>query len=207
MLTAISAAPGLQDNPDMPVRGICRLCLLEKDLLKSHYMPDALYPSNLEFEVLTTTASFPKGDELKDWLLCKECECLFERNGESHVLLKILPKLAKKSFPLHERLSVFPPCEEDPSFKRYDADAVGLEMDKFAYFTLSVIWRGAVHKWEKSDGTRTKRLRLGGFEEPIRLYLLGCLSVRCGCNRHSMHRRKIAPPLVRPFGTRSAWLA
>src|SRR5438045_9537657 len=110
----------------MPVHGICRLCLLERDLLKSHYMPDALYPSNLDFELLTTTASFQKGEELMDTLLCRGCECLFERNGESYVLSQIVPKLAKKRFPLHERLRLSRHCEEERSFRRYAGDAVGL---------------------------------------------------------------------------------
>jgi hypothetical protein len=46
-------------------------------------------------------------------------------------------------------------------------------MDKFAYFGLSVIWRAAVHEWITPDGRTPPRCELGGFAEPIRLYLLG----------------------------------
>ena len=46
-------------------------------------------------------------------------------------------------------------------------------MDHFVYFMLSVVWRGAVHQWPDVDGSLTVPLPLGGFEDPIRQYLLG----------------------------------
>lgn len=105
-------------------------------------------------------------------MLCHECEQLFDRNGESEVLRAIAPKSMKR-FPLHERMRLAFPRDSDPSVSRFAGYEFGLDMDKFAYFTLSVVWRGTVGQWIKPDGTLTLALVLGGFEEPIRRYLLG----------------------------------
>jgi len=41
-----------------------------------------------------------------------------------------------------------------------------------AYFALSLLWRGAAHKW-KTLKDQTTSVELGEYEEPIRRYLLG----------------------------------
>jgi hypothetical protein len=46
-------------------------------------------------------------------------------------------------------------------------------MDKFAYFAISVVWRGAAHDWVLPDGGVRRHDASGGFVEPMRLYLLG----------------------------------
>lgn len=156
----------------MAERGICKLCQTEKDLQISHYMPSALYPKKAKLQFATGTGCFTEFEHVKAPLLCLECEELFDQNGESEVLLRIAPKLRKR-FPLHEKLRVAHAREERPSVKRFAGYEIGLDMDKFAYFTLSLVWRGAVHSWVKPDGTLTTPLILGEFEEAIRLYLLG----------------------------------
>src|SRR4051812_26118535 len=50
-------------------------------------------------------------------------------------------------------------------------------MDKFAYFAMSIIWRGAVHDWTLLDGTVLPASPLGDFQEEIRHYLLGDTSL------------------------------
>jgi hypothetical protein len=52
-------------------------------------------------------------------------------------------------------------------------EAERLDMHKFAYFALSVVWRGAVHQWMNADGTLMAPCRLGDFEESMRQYLAG----------------------------------
>ena len=34
-------------------------------------------------------------------------------------------------------------------------------MDKFAYFAISLVWRGAVHDWVRPDGTVRPQDALG----------------------------------------------
>jgi hypothetical protein len=156
----------------MKPRGICKLCLQEKELLKSHYVPSALYASPKKLEFATREGSGVVGKHIKVPLLCNECEGLFDRNGESEVLRHIAPK-SFKYFPLHEKLRLALPREECADISRFSGDDVGVDMDKFAYFALSLVWRGAVHDWVMFDGTVRPRTMLGGFEEPIRQYLAG----------------------------------
>jgi hypothetical protein len=154
--------------------GVCKLCLEEKkELQESHYIPAAIYPKNATLEFSSPISVSIVEDHITSPLLCRECEQLFNRNGESEVLLRIAPKLAKKSFPLHERMRLALPREDHPEIKRFAGYEVDCDMDKFGYFMLSLVWRGAVHQWKKPDGELTRLLPLGGFTEDIRRYLLG----------------------------------
>jgi hypothetical protein len=152
--------------------GICRLCLEPRELQQSHYMPAALYPRDQKLQYATRVGSGVVSHHMKAPLLCRDCEGMFDRNGESEVLRHIAPKSVKR-FPLHEKLRLALPREDHPELSRFAGYDVGLDMDRFAYFTLSVVWRGAVHDWKLLDGTVRPRMELGGFEEPIRQYLSG----------------------------------
>lgn len=157
----------------MPDKRKCRLCGAEEDLRQSHFIPAALYPKRLKLEYATRNATGVVKEQMKDPLLCTECEKRFDQNGESEVLRYIAPKSVKR-FPLHERLHLALPREvEDDSVSRFAGDDVGLNMDKFAYFALSVVWRSAVHQWVQPDGNVPPPVQIGAFEEPIRIYLLG----------------------------------
>jgi hypothetical protein len=137
-------------------------------------MPAALYPpKDGNFEFTTYEMVGTSREPIKEYLLCRGCEQLFAGNGESEVLGAIAGKSMKR-FPLHEKLRVGLPRESDPSVARFAGYDFNLDMDKFAYFALSVVWRGAVHQWKKFDGTLTTALTLlEGFEDRIRRYLLG----------------------------------
>jgi hypothetical protein len=156
--------------------GICKLCRKEKELLKSHYMPAALYSRNLKMEYATRNGAgiVMKENEIKARLLCRECEMLFKLNGEDEVLGYVQPKLGKKKgFPLSDRLRLALSRDNHPEMPRYSGADLGMDMDKFAYFGLSIVWRGTAHDWTMLDGTLSPRFKIGGFEPPIREYLLG----------------------------------
>ena len=124
-----------------PVIGKCKLCLKQKQLLESHLMPNALYaPGKMGIQYATRTQSGQNPDHMKAHLLCVECERRFNQLGESEVLRWLAPK-ARKQFPLHDRLRVALPCGEIPPFSVYKGADVGVDTEKFAYFTLSVAWR------------------------------------------------------------------
>ena len=63
--------------------------------------------------------------------------------------------------------------DNDPSAPRFFGPDFGLDMDKFAYFALSVVWRLCAAQWPIHDGTFTKERDLGDFQERMRKYLLG----------------------------------
>jgi hypothetical protein len=152
--------------------GTCKLCHEERDLQQSDYMPAALYPKGLKLQYVTPAKSGIIAQRMKARVLCVDCERRFNRNGESEVLRHIAPKSLKR-FPLHEKLRVALPRQVDSTTSRYSGDDLGIDMDKFAYFTLSVVWRAAVHEWVAPDGRTPPRFELGNFAEPIRMYLLG----------------------------------
>ncbi len=155
--------------------GICPLCLnpKEKKLHESHYIPAALYPKRRKLQYATRISTGPllNQNQIKNPLLCFDCEQRFDQNGESDVLRWINPK--GKRFPLSEMLKVALPRDYDPTLSRYSGADLGVDMDKFAYFAISMVWRGAVHDWVMFDGTVRPRTELGGFLEPMRQYLMG----------------------------------
>lgn len=157
---------------DIMPRGICKLCLDEDDLLESHFMPRALYPERGGMEYRTRNRSGLDETQLKQYLLCGDCEERFNKNGESEVLRRIATK-SRKRFPLHEKLSLAFPREVQKGWARFAGCDLGLDMAKFAYFTLSLVWRGAVAQWAMPGGEQTTLFSIGSFEEPFRRFLLG----------------------------------
>jgi hypothetical protein len=154
----------------------CPLCRREIEigqLRKSHFIPRALYhsgKSDLQFATRSSSGKIKR--HISDLLLCNACERRLDENGESEVLLHIAPKAGKR-FPLHEKLRLALPREAFSDLQRFAGNDLGIDMDKFAYFALSMVWRAAVHDWEMPDGSILPRMAIGNFEPPIREYLLG----------------------------------
>jgi hypothetical protein len=163
------------EKPAMPV-GTCKLCLKVGDLLKSHMMPAALYGDRRkEFQVTTLSGTVMTKTQMKQHLLCRDCEQRFDRNGESHVLGAIAPKNSR-AFPLHDRMKIAYPRDSDSSSSRFFGPDFRLDMDQFAYFAVSVVWRATVGQWVMQDGNLTQEAKLGVFQENMRKYLLGEIS-------------------------------
>src|SRR4051812_11770259 len=135
----------------MPV-GLCRLCRKLAELRESHFMPAALYRSsnNSRMSFATTTRSGILRQQIKTHLLCDSCEQRFNINGEKEVLKWIAPK--SESFPLYEKMASVLPRDCDEQTYGFSGQDLGVDMDKFAYFTLSVVWRAAVKQWRLPDG-------------------------------------------------------
>jgi hypothetical protein len=74
---------------------------------------------------------------------------------------------------LSDRLRLALSRDNHPEMPQYSGGDLGMDMDKFAYFGLSIVWRGSVHDWTMLDGIVRPRFEIGGFEPPIREYLLG----------------------------------
>ena len=153
--------------------GTCKLCLKEANLLQSHLLPAALYgDKKKEYEVTTSAGTIKTMIQMRHRLLCHECEQRFDRNGESHVLQAIAPK-SRKRFPLHDRMRVAYARDNDQSVSRFFGPDFDLDMEKFAYFAISVVWRVAATRWMMPDGNLTQEVDLGTFQENMRRYLLG----------------------------------
>lgn len=157
----------------MKAIGVCKLCLQQKPLLLSHYLPASLYgKKHSEFEFETFYSAGKTEKQVRQYLLCRDCEQLLSAKGESHVLDMLRPK--EKIFSLNERMTVAWSRDGDPSCPRFDARDFGLDMDQFAHFALGLVWRGMITTWTMFDGNETHKLPiLGNQDEDIRKYLLG----------------------------------
>lgn len=152
--------------------GVCRLCRNEKPLLRSHLLPSALYGNRKQYQLSTPKGTSAVDVQIRQRLLCHDCEQRFDRNGESHVLAVIAPK-CRKRFPLRDRMKLAWPNDSDGRTSRFSGPALGLNVDMFTYFAISVVWRMSVSEWKLPDGTTTSKEELGTFRESVRLYLLG----------------------------------
>jgi hypothetical protein len=149
------------------------LCLEQKPLHKSHLMPRALYAhGKRKITYATRTGSGINPKEMEDRLLCLDCEQRFNRLGEQEVLKWLAPK-SKNDFPLRDRLRVACPCGESSTLSVFNCADVGIDAVKFTYFTLSVVWRRAIHDWVGFDGEVMPRWNLGIFGEQLRTFLVG----------------------------------
>jgi len=160
-------------------RGICKLCLLEKDLREGHYLPRSAYKSN-RARALKNQNPIVLGSKLRqdqgqvtDYVFCADCEQLFSKNGESWVLARI-PHDYGEPFGLQDALEKETPFYTEPGLNLYAGVSISaFDMDKLVYFAASIFWRGAVHGWEDGRGDRTPKLDLGNHAEPLRKFLLG----------------------------------
>jgi hypothetical protein len=107
---------------------------------------------------------------MKDFLLCKDCEDLFNKNGEKYVMSQVN---RGGKFPLLETLQKATPTKIAVGFNWYNIVAVrNVNREKLGYFALSVFWRAAVHVWRKPEPA-SEPIDLGPYEESLRRYLLG----------------------------------
>jgi hypothetical protein len=158
----------------------CKLCLQIRRLRKSHLLPAALWRgardprlANPNPVVMTRTAATTSSSQLRERLLCAECEDRFNKNGERYVLSWLAPRrIVDGTFPLLDRLKIALEISRTDALNIYSGSNIGVDTEKFAYFALSILWRSAVHRWRFPGGNLTKKIDLREYEEPIRKYLL-----------------------------------
>jgi hypothetical protein len=119
--------------------------------------------------VMTPKIILPTSRQISDYLLCGRCEQLFNSNGENYVSKLVYDGA---DFPLLDKMNVALTMKEERNLLVYSASAMGLDVDKVAYFVLSLFWRASVHSWATIGAQRTS-IGLGVHEEPIRKFLLG----------------------------------
>jgi hypothetical protein len=119
---------------------------------------------------LSTTKILQTSQQVKQHLLCTECEGRFNIHGEQWCLKHC--DRGGGRFRLRQILSLNPPIWDRNGFRLYEGATIGdLNTKALVYFGLSVFWRAAVHNWKTPDGE--VGVELGPYEEPLRLFLLG----------------------------------
>jgi hypothetical protein len=160
----------------MPL-GTCKLCLAQGvDLQLSHLIPAGAYRAIRNFSgeppiVMKSAVTIKKDEQIRDYLLCANCEQRFNDNGERWVLQHC--NQFDAGFPLNDLIEQSTPVEVKAGFALYAGNTIAaLDIEKLAYFPSSVLWRGSVHDWcSGRDAIRTPKL--GPYEEELRKYLLG----------------------------------
>jgi hypothetical protein len=157
----------------------CKLCQLTKDLQESHYIPRFAYKANRARQlknqnavVMTSRGIRQDQRQLKDYVLCADCERRFNEGGEKWVLARIPPDYGEP-FVLQDQLIKERPLYREDGLALYaGANITAFDMDKLVYFAASIFWRGGVHEWE-IDGQQAPKVDLHEHEEPLRVFLLG----------------------------------
>jgi hypothetical protein len=156
----------------------CRLCLNERQLQDSHLLPRAMYKimrgdgPNPDPLVVTPGSTVVTSRQVKDYLLCLECEDRFSKNGERWVSANCFQ--ADGSFPLRERLAAsdvfFAGGTEGLTV--YVGSAIpGVSTEQITYFAMSVFWRAAVQIW-RMLAREAIATELGAYEDAVRRFLL-----------------------------------
>jgi hypothetical protein len=158
--------------------GICKLCLKDSNLQKSHLIPAAVYkicrtpdgkgdPSPL---MITMKNVRRTSRQATAHILCRSCEQLLSREGEDWVI----PRLAnKKGFILAEMLKSSGVRGMMGSGELiYLATGVpGLDVQKLIHFAMGIFWKASVHEWGFIH--MTSRVKLGKYGELARRFVLG----------------------------------
>jgi hypothetical protein len=166
-------------NPHRGHIGQCKLCLERKELRDSHLLPRSLYGTLRTTEVLnpnpiflTSTRARQTSKQITDYVLCDDCEGLFNANGESWMMAQIA---RSGTFPLQEAIREAPRIYADADFSVHSCAGVPrIDLSKIVYFALSIFWRASVHRWRVQE--REVKIDLGPYTEPIRKFLKGTAS-------------------------------
>ena len=160
--------------------GKCKLCGELRELCDSHYLPKCVYAYARADELKNPNPLMSINGELKqisdqyrDYVFCEGCEGRLNKHGEKWVLANI-PHSYDGRFPLQDALGPLDPILIKEALNVYDlSGAKAFDVEKLVYFGMSVFWRGAVHRWKSTAGQEAPEVDLGGYEEPIRKFLLG----------------------------------
>ncbi len=134
----------------------CKLCKKDRELCKSHVIPEFIYTDLYDekhtFQVLSTSLSPTRKIEqkgIREKLLCKDCESLLSRYED----------YAKRVIKGGTSLKV---TKESNLLK-----IQGLDYKKFKLFQISIIYRSSI-----AEHPIFKKVRLGNHQEKIREMLL-----------------------------------
>jgi hypothetical protein len=152
--------------------GACKMCLLQKELRSSHFIPSAMYKYCYrgDHRPIRFGGGFvlPTDRQTQDYLLCGECEGILNEGGETYVADKLATW--ERTFPLFADLTAVPPeFNEGGMVVFFASKTPKVEVDKLIHFAMGMFWKASVHSW-KGD-VKEPRIDLGPYSEPVRKWL------------------------------------
>lgn len=156
------------------VRGICKLCLLEKELKLSHLLGRGVSKLLRELSggdpvIMTPEIHLRTSRQVRMHLLCESCEEQLNEGGERYVT-SLLWRVT--DFPPLRMLRQTAPLKKESSHWSYSGESAGLKVDQFAHYAMGVVWRCAAHRWT-TIGRQTAHVKLDDRLKDMRQYLLG----------------------------------
>lgn len=119
---------------------------------------------------VTASQATTKSFQVKEYLLCPECEDRFRLGGEEWVLKN--GYRGTGSFPIHTVLSGAKAIAVLSQASMIDARTItAIDLAQLSYFALSVFWRASACPWDALD--HFTRIDLGRYQENLRRFLLG----------------------------------
>ncbi len=155
--------------------GICKMCLEEKVLESSHLIPAALYDycrgdGWVEPIAVTSDVVISSSRQVQDYLLCKECEDVLNKGGESWLTSKLATY--EKTYPLYDLVISGQPLFDENDCKVYCGSQNSLvDPDKVAHFAMGIFWKASVHSWRRAEDEPL--INLGPYSDKVRRYLKG----------------------------------
>jgi hypothetical protein len=151
------------------------MCLETKILESSHLIPAALYDycrgqGWVEPIAVTSDVVLSSSRQVQDHLLCKDCEGVLNKGGESW----LAPKLAtyEKTYPLYDLLISGQPLFDENDCRVYSGvQNPRIDPDKIAHFAMGIFWKASVHSWR--GASEEPLINLGPYSNKVRLYLKG----------------------------------
>lgn len=111
-------------------------------------------------------------EQVKDYLLCRDCEELFNTNGERWMLARCY-RDTNGDFRLREYLAGTPPFLSLDGHSAFNTSQISsIDHSKLVYYAISFFWRAAVHSWRVGRET-IEPIELGPYQERMRRFLLG----------------------------------
>jgi hypothetical protein len=152
--------------------GICKMCLLEKQLVESHLIPRAVYDlcrsADSEPVKITSTVIMQTSRQTKDYLLCSQCDYDLNKFGETWLLPKL--KTWDKGFPLYDILAKIPPDVIEGEGAGYAACRnPEIDVHAITHFAIGIFWKASVHPWLKDR--KEPRIELGPYDDKFRQFL------------------------------------
>jgi len=157
----------------------CALCLNNRQLLKSHFIPSSLYKLCKEecqgirnpIHLIGNTAISTSNQSCKPFL-CAVCEDNFSKYGETYVIkncLRSTDKFELRNLLMNSNKFI----QFDNSKLFFGKQVLGDYLEYYKYFVASIVWRGSVTKWPLMNSTSRQNILGEKYQEEFRLYLLG----------------------------------
>jgi hypothetical protein len=157
--------------------GTCPLCLRQRLLVDSHFIPAAIYRTlraphfpNPDPMIVTSELAMHSSIQIKAHVFCSECEQRFSKEGEAWSVSKLA---TRRRFPLLDLIQTTQPVEADAEMSIHSCKLIPtLKQAMLTHFALGVFWKASVYPW-RVLGKTIRRLDFGPYAKGMREFLLG----------------------------------